>query len=85
MGRNDIEICDTFVSMNIFVKEWYKNHPICSCIFIRRHKSKCVIITVYVDDFNIVRTPEELQNIVYYLKKEFEMKKFRISKFCLGL
>nr|GFA00186.1 hypothetical protein [Tanacetum cinerariifolium] len=33
-----------------------------------------VIIAVYVDDLNIIGTPNELPKAVEYLKKEFEMK-----------
>ena len=44
-----------------------------------------MIIAIYVDDLNIIGTPEELQNAVNYLKKEFEMKDLGNTKFCLGL
>ena len=44
-----------------------------------------VITGVYVDDLSIIGTPEELSNIVNYLKKEFEMKDLGRTKFCLGL
>ena len=43
-----------------------------------------VIITVYVDDLNIVGTPEEISKTVNCLKKEFEMKDFGRIKFALG-
>ena len=62
------------------LKEGYKNDPICSCVFIKRFGSKFVIIAVYVDDLNIIRMPEEIS-----IKKEFEMKDLRKTKFCLGL
>ncbi|CAA7020359.1 unnamed protein product [Microthlaspi erraticum] len=44
-----------------------------------------VIIAVYVDDLNIIGTPEEISYTVEYLKKEFEMKDLGKTKFCLGL
>ena len=50
----------------------------------KRSGSGFAIIIVYIDDF-IIRTPEELTNIVAYVKKEFEMKDSRKTKFCLGL
>ena len=40
---------------------------------------------MYVDDLNLVRTPEELTRTTNYLKKEFEMKDLGKTKFCLGL
>ena len=39
----------------------------------------------YVDDLNLVGTLEELTRTSKYLKKEFEMKDLRITKFCKGL
>ena len=40
---------------------------------------------VYVDDLNIIKTPEEFSKSIEYLKKEFEMKDLSKTKFCLGL
>ena len=67
------------------LKEGYANNPICSCIFIKKSKTETAIIAVYVDDLNLVGTPEELTRIEKYLKKEFEMKDIGKTKFCLGL
>ncbi|GJT78007.1 hypothetical protein Tco_1044732 [Tanacetum coccineum] len=39
-----------------------------------RSGSECVIIAVYVDDFNIIGTPGELLKAIECLKREFEMK-----------
>jgi len=36
------------------LKEWYKNDPICHCIYMKRSDNEFVIIVVYVDDLNIV-------------------------------
>ena len=38
------------------------------------------MITVYVDDLNIIGTSEELSNKIEYLKKEFEMKDLKKKK-----
>ena len=43
------------------------------------------ITHVYVDDLNIIRTPEQLLKKIEYLKKELDMKVLRKTKFCLGL
>ena len=56
------------------LKEGYKNDPICPCIFMKRSGNEFAIISVYVDDINIIETPEELDKAINCLKKEFEMK-----------
>ena len=43
------------------------------------------IVAVYVDDLNLIETPEELRKTASYLKKEFEMKDLKKTKFCLNL
>ena len=50
------------------LKEGYMNNPICPCIFIKKSETKFTIIVVYVDDLNLVGTPEELTRITNYLK-----------------
>ena len=67
------------------IKEEYVNNPICLCIFIKKSEIGIAIITVYVDDLNLVGTLEELTITTNYLKKEFEMKNLGKTKFCLGL
>ena len=67
------------------LKEGYVNNPICPCIFIKKSETRFAIIAVYVDDLNLVGTPEELTRRTNYLKKEFEMKDLRKTKFCLSL
>lgn len=66
-------------------KEGHTNDPMCPCIFIKRNGSSFVIIAVYVDDLNLIGTPEELEEAIAYLKKEFEIKDFGKTKICLGL
>ena len=61
------------------------NNLICPCIFIKKSESRFTIIAVYVDDLNLVGTLEELTRTSNYLKKEFEMKDLRKTKFCVGL
>ena len=67
------------------LKEWYVNNPICPCVFIKKSEIGFAIIVVYVDDLNLVGTPEELTKIAEYLKKEFEMKDLGTTKFCISL
>ena len=61
------------------------NNHICPCIFIKKLENGFAIIIMYVDNLNFVGTLEELTRITIYLKKEFEMKDFGKTKFCLGL
>ena len=61
------------------------NNPICPCIFIKKSEIGFVIIAVYVDDLNLVGTPEELTRTTNYLKNEFEMKDLGKTKFCFVL
>ena len=42
------------------LKEGYVNNPICPCIFIKKLETRFAIITVYVNDLNLVGTPKEL-------------------------
>ena len=65
------------------LKEGYQNNPICPYIFIKKSQSGFVIITVYVDDLNIIRTLEELSKTIEYLKKEFKMKDLGKQNFTL--
>ena len=61
------------------------NNSICPCVFIKKVATGFAIIAVYVDDLNWIGTPKELIKIVDYLKKEFEMKDLRKTKYCLDL
>ena len=68
------------------LKEEYENNPICCpCIFIKKSETRFAIISVYVDDLNLIRTSEELTRTTKYLKKKFEMKDLGKIKFFLGL
>ena len=66
------------------LKEWYVNKSISPFIFIKKSKTIFAIIAIYVDELNFIETSEELTRIANYLKKEFRMKGFRKTKFCLN-
>jgi len=51
------------------LKEWYKNNPICLCIFMKKKKSNFFFIIFYVNDINIIGTLEELWKAIDWLKK----------------
>ena len=55
------------------------------CIFIKKTTSGYVILAVYVDDINLIGSPEEVQKEIEYLKNEFEMEELGKTKICLGL
>ena len=67
------------------IKEGYKNDSICPCIFIKRSGSEFMIIAIYVDDLNLIGTPQGITKAKDCLKKEFEIKDMGKTKFCLGL
>ena len=67
------------------LKEGYVNNPICPCVFIKKSNSGFAILAVYVNDINLIGTPEELTKATEYLKNEFEMKSLEQTKYCLGL
>ena len=61
------------------------NNSICPCVFIKKVATVFAIIVIYVDDLNLIETPEVLIKTIDYLKKKFEMKDLGITKYCLGL
>lgn len=44
-----------------------------TCFHQKKTLTRFVIITIYVDDLNIIRTRREIQKTSNYLKEEFEM------------
>jgi hypothetical protein len=63
----------------------YTSNADCPCVFIRRSQDGFCIISVYVDDLNIIGTPRDIEEASSYLMSEFEMKDLGKTKFCLGL
>lgn len=63
----------------------YASNEDCPCVFIRRSQDGFCIISVYVDDLNIIGTPDDIEEASSYLMSEFEMKDLGKTKFCLGL
>ena len=61
------------------------NNSICPCVFIKKTENGFAIIVVYVDDLNLIGTPEELIKTTNYLRKEFEMKDHGKTRYCFGL
>jgi hypothetical protein len=63
----------------------YSNSDDCPCVFIRKFCTGFCIISVYVDDFNIIGYAKDIDEPHNHLKKEFEMKDLGKTKFYLGL
>ena len=69
------------------LKEGYVNNSICPCVFIKKIEVSLKIMTiiaVYVDDLNLIGTPERPLETANYLKKEFEMKDLGKTRYCLA-
>jgi hypothetical protein len=63
----------------------YSNSHDCPCVFIRKSSTGFCIISVYVDDLNIIGHAKDIDEGHNHLKKELEMKDLGKTKFCLGL
>ena len=62
----------------------YTSNEDCPCVFIRSSQDGLCIISVYVDDLNIIGTPEDVEEASSYLISEFEMKDLGKTKFRIG-
>nr|AAM74357.1 Putative retroelement [Oryza sativa Japonica Group] len=65
-------------------KGFIKNDD-CPCLFMKRSEHGFCIISVYVDDLNIIGTTQVIKEASSYLKTEFEMKELGKTTYCLGL
>jgi hypothetical protein len=54
-------------------------------VFICKSSTRFCIISVYIDDLNIIGTKLDINDAQDYLKTQFEMKDLGKTKFCLGL
>jgi hypothetical protein len=63
----------------------YSNNDDCPCVFIRKSNNGFCIISVYVDDLNIIGHIKDIDEAHNHLKTEFEMKDLDKTKFCLEL
>jgi hypothetical protein len=63
----------------------YSNSDDCPCVFIRKSTTGFCIISIYVDDLNIIGHTKDIDEACNHLKTEFKMKDLGRTKFCLGL
>ena len=54
-------------------------------MFIKKSHSSFAIVAVYVDDMNLIRTPEELARTATHLKLKFKMKDLGKTRYYLNL
>jgi hypothetical protein len=67
------------------LKKGYTNNDDFSCVFIKKPRTGFCIISVYVDNLNIIGNPKDIDEARKHLKMEFEMKDLGKTKYCLGL
>ena len=58
-------MCYNYLS-EYLIKQGYINDAICPCIFIKKTTLGFVILAVYVDDINLIGTPEEVQKAIEF-------------------
>jgi Reverse transcriptase (RNA-dependent DNA polymerase)/GAG-pre-integrase domain/Zinc knuckle len=63
----------------------YKRLDSSPCIFVKGDRTKFVIISIYVDDLNLIGTEKEISETKTALSKEFEMKDLGLGTYCLGV
>jgi len=67
------------------LKKGYTNNDDCPRVFTKKSQTGFCIISVYVDDLNIIGNPQDISEAHNHLKMKFEMKNLGQTKFCLGL
>jgi hypothetical protein len=67
------------------IHKGYSNNDDCQCVFIKKSSKGFCIISVYVDDLNIIGNATDITVARNHLMMEFEMKDLGNPKFCLGL
>jgi len=53
---------------NFLLKRSYTNNDDCPCVFIKKSTDRFCIISVYVDDLNIIGTTRDIEEASAYLK-----------------
>ena len=67
------------------LQKGYSTNDDSPCVFIKKSDTGFCIISVYVDDLNIIGHEQDINEARHHLTKEFEMKDLGQTKFCLGL
>jgi hypothetical protein len=69
----------------LLLNKGYSNNDDCPCVFIKKSTTEFCIISVYVDDLNIIDHTKDIDEAHNHHKTEFGMKDLCKTKFCLGL
>ena len=72
-------------SSEFLLKKEYINNDAYPCVFIKKSLNGFCIISVYVDDINIIGTLKKIEEASSCLKTKFEMKDLGKTNYCLGL
>jgi hypothetical protein len=67
------------------INKGYSNNDDCPCVFIIKSSIDFYIISIYVDDLNIIGHTKDIDETRNHLKKEFKVKYLGKTKFCLSL
>jgi hypothetical protein len=67
------------------IKKDYSNNDDYHCVFIRKFSTGFCIISVYVDDLNIIGTELDIHEVHDHVKTVFKMNDLCKTKFYLGL
>lgn len=67
------------------IKLGFTNLRMSPCVFVRRSGNDIAIITIYVDDLNIIGTRRAIDEVKAELKRRFEMKDLGRMTFTLGM
>ena len=85
MDHEELHPHAAYVSHAPALQLGYINNDDCPRVLIKKSNDGFCIISVYVDDLNIIETTRDIEEAMAYLKAEFEMKDLDKTKFCLGL
>lgn len=79
LGRNWYKRLRDFL-----ISHAYTVYQICPCVFIKAGAGKLCIVSVYVDDTNLIGTEDGIHEAKRILSDEFEMKDLGKTTLCLG-
>jgi hypothetical protein len=80
IGNNVVQTLKEFLR-----NKGYSNNDDCPCVFIRKSTTIFCIISVYVDDLNIIGHTKDIDEAQDHLNTEFKMKDLGRIKFFIGL
>ena len=70
---------------DLLIDHQFSNDPTLPCKFVYKRNSDFVILAIYVDDINLVGTPNACRYATNYLKSQFDIKLLGQTTVCLRL